>query len=274
MNNLPEGFERDALPAALTEPHLRLHVEPQDDSLESDEECASPSRTVIAASDIYKSYHKGNLSVPVLRGASVDVSEGQFLAIVGQSGSGKSTLLHVLGTLDDPDTGQIRFLDHRIDDRPAALRERLRNEEIGMIFQFYHLLPELSARENVMLPLMVSNGLLKFWFHRQAFQKRANELLEIVGLSHRANHKPAELSGGEMQRAAIARALIAKPRLLLADEPTGNLDCGTGQEIVDLLKRLNQEEQLTIVMVTHDQSVAKQAHRVVQLVEGRVAETE
>ncbi len=203
----------------------------------------------------------------------MDIPRGQFTAIVGQSGSGKSTLLHIIGTLDAPDSGEVHYDGRRIDNLGARERDALRNKEIGMIFQFYHLLPELTTLENVTLPLMIETGVLRYW--RQSREKigRAKELLEMVGLSHRLKHKPSELSGGEMQRVAIARALVAKPTLLLADEPTGNLDCHTSTEIMEILRSLNETTQLTIVMVTHDLSVAKRADRAVRLTEGRVAPT-
>ena len=200
----------------------------------------------------------------------MSVRQGEFLAIVGQSGSGKSTLLHLLGTLDAPDRGEIHYAGQRIDNLPAKARDALRNRQFGMIFQFYHLLPELSTLENVLMPLMITHGVWSYLRHRRRHRARAEELLEMVGLSHRLKHRPRELSGGEMQRAAIARALVAQPDLLLADEPTGNLDQATGQEIIRILRTLNQQRNLTIVMVTHDRAIADQADRIVRLAEGRI----
>lgn len=226
--------------------------------------------TLLAAHRVVKSYRKGKVSVPVLRGVDFQVGEGEFTAIVGQSGSGKSTLLHLLGTLDAPDQGEIVFEGQRIDHLSSGHRDRFRNRTCGMIFQFYHLLPELTTLENVLAPLMIRDGVFSYWFHRRQHLERANELLEMVGLGHRLKHKPRELSGGEMQRAAIARALITRPRLLLADEPTGNLDRQTGQEIMVILRTLNAEHNLTIVMVTHDHAIAAQADRTVRLAEGLV----
>lgn len=225
---------------------------------------------LLAARGLHKSYRKAKLAVPVLRGVDFSVPEGEFTAVIGQSGSGKTTLLHLLGTLDAPDEGEITFHENRIDNLPAAARDRLRNRSIGMVFQFYHLLPELSAIENVLTPIMIAEGPLRYLKNRRKHAERAAKLLEMVGLSHRLSHKPRELSGGEMQRAAIARALIAEPELLLADEPTGNLDRKNGQEILKILRTLNAQQKLTIVMVTHDASIAEQADRVVKLVEGRV----
>lgn len=220
--------------------------------------------------DLHKSYHKSAVEVPVLRGVSLSVRQGELLAIVGQSGSGKSTLLHLLGTLDAPDQGEVHYEGRRIDNLPARDRDHLRNNRFGMIFQFYHLLPELTTLENVLTPLLIANGLLSYMRHRSKHRARAAELLEMVGLSHRLKHRPRELSGGEMQRAAIARALVAKPDLLLADEPTGNLDAATGQEIIRILRDLNVTNKLTIVMVTHDLAIAQQADRVVRLANGRI----
>jgi lipoprotein-releasing system ATP-binding protein len=226
--------------------------------------------TILAARNLKKSYRKGQVEIPVLRGMNLQVRTGQLTAIVGQSGSGKSTLLHLLGTLDAPDSGQILFEGNRIDNLPIRGRDILRNRYFGMIFQFYHLLPELTTLENVVVPIMISLGAWSYWLRKRQHVARAKELLEMVGLGHRLKHKPRELSGGEMQRAAIARALISRPKVLLADEPTGNLDRRTGQEILDVLRTLNRQENLTIVMVTHDDSIARQADRTVRLVEGRV----
>jgi lipoprotein-releasing system ATP-binding protein len=227
----------------------------------------------LAAVGLRKNYRKGSVEIPVLKGVDLEVKCGEFLAIVGQSGSGKSTLLHCLGTLDVPTAGEVRFLGHRIDHLAAAHRDRLRNEEFGMIFQFYHLLPELSTLENVLMPLMVQYSLWSYWAHRRRYVAAAKELLHKVGLSHRLKHRPRELSGGEMQRAAIARALVNRPQILLADEPTGNLDQSTGFEILEILRTLNRQDNLSIIMVTHDNSIAAQADRVVRLVAGRVEHT-
>jgi len=227
----------------------------------------------LTAAALEKSYRKGKIVVPVLRGLDLKVREGEFLSIVGQSGCGKSTLLHLLGTLDSPDAGKIHFQGNRIDNLDPAGRDVLRNRYFGMIFQFYHLLPELTTIENVLAPIMIGQGVLTYFRKRKQNNEQAAALLEKVGLSHRLNHKPQELSGGEMQRAAIARALIADPEVLLADEPTGNLDRQTGEGIMSLLRRLNRQQNLTIVMVTHDESIARQADRRVCLVEGRVEKT-
>lgn len=224
----------------------------------------------LSACDLHKAYHKHKLVVPVLKGLDLTVDRGEFVTIVGQSGSGKSTLLHLLGTLDKPDQGAIHFVGRRIDQLPAAGRDALRNQVFGFIFQFYHLLPELDVMENTLMPEMIRSSVLSWWSRRRKLRKHAEELLARVGLSHRLNHRPNELSGGEMQRAAIARALINHPRVLLADEPTGNLDANTGAEIVRLLHDLNREDGLTIVMVTHNSEIAAGTDRVVRMVEGRL----
>jgi lipoprotein-releasing system ATP-binding protein len=225
---------------------------------------------ILSARGLTKSYRKGNVELPVLRGVDLDVHPSAVTSIIGQSGSGKSTLLHLLGTLDAPDEGEIYFEQNRIDDLPNRSQDILRNRYFGMVFQFYHLLPELSMLENVLSPVMISHGVWGYWRRRKGFVERARHLLNLVGLSHRERHKPRELSGGELQRTAIARALISRPQILLADEPTGNLDRQTGLEVLEILRTLNEQENLTIVMVTHDHSIAREADRMVQLVEGRM----
>ncbi|MCH2179740.1 MAG: ABC transporter ATP-binding protein [Mariniblastus sp.] len=226
--------------------------------------------SVLSVSDLYKSYHKGRLDVPVLKGIDIQIHEAEFTTIIGQSGSGKSTLLHLLGTLDAPDKGEIWFQERRIDNLPPRQKERIRNRDFGMIFQFYHLLPELTTLENVLIPRMVQDNFFAYMRNKKKYTERAKELLDIVGLSHRINHRPSEMSGGEMQRTAIARALISKPSILLADEPTGNLDEESGGEVMNTLMSLQQTENLTIVMVTHDNAIADKADRVIRLVDGKV----
>lgn len=239
------------------------------------------STALIAARGITKSYFRGqqaerrraksdDIEVPVLLGVDLDVERGEFTSVVGKSGCGKSTLLHLLGTLDRPDAGEILFDGKRIDNLPPSERDRMRNEVIGFIFQFYHLLPELNALENVLVPLMIRHGMWSYLGQRSKLRQEAERLLDRVGLSHRRKHRPGELSGGEMQRAAIARALVGNPQILLADEPTGNLDATTGQDIIDLLISLNRDDQLTVIMVTHDGAIANRADRVIRLAEGRV----
>ncbi len=230
-----------------------------------------PYLSAIAVEKIYlKSQHK----IPVLRGVDFHIRRGELVSIIGQSGSGKSTLLHLMGLLDKPTIGEIHIEGQRVDDLPAATRDELRNRVFGFIFQFYHLLPELSVLENVLAPLMIRDSTLTYWRNRHEYETRAREMIDKVGLSHRLKHRPSELSGGEMQRAAIARALVAEPSILLADEPTGNLDAQTGRGIIDLLKKLNAEQKLTVVMVTHDESIAAQAGRIVRLANGRLQRLE
>ncbi len=224
----------------------------------------------LAAEGLFKTYKKNRIAVPVLKGVNFTAEQGKMTAIIGQSGSGKSTLLHLLATLDRPDAGEVFFEGRRIDSLPRAERDQFRNQQLGMIFQFYHLLPELSTLENVLAPQMIGAGIWGYLSQRKALKARAKEILEMVGLGHRLNHKPNELSGGEMQRTAIARALVTRPRLLLADEPTGNLDQETGAGVLDIIERVNREEGLTVVMVTHDESIAQRCDRVVRLVRGRV----
>ena len=230
----------------------------------------APGGEILSAHFVRKSYRRGSLVIPVLQGVELSVNEGEFVAIIGSSGCGKTTLLHLLATLDRPDSGEICFEGNRIDYLPTAGRDILRNRYFGMVFQFYHLLPELNVLENVLSPAMIGQGILGYLANRRANHRRAKEMLELVGLSHRLQHKPRELSGGEMQRTAIARALVSQPRVLLADEPTGNLDKHSGDEIMEILRRLNAEQNLTIVMVTHDSRIAAQADRTVTLVDGRV----
>jgi lipoprotein-releasing system ATP-binding protein len=228
--------------------------------------------THIAAAGLRKSYRKGRNEVPVLRRVDLEAEHGEIVAVVGASGSGKSTLLHILGLLDEPDAGLVTVDRQRIDNRPGRDRDAMRNQLFGFIFQFYHLLPELTALENVMMPNLIRESAWSYWKERRRIRRDAAELLERVGLGHRLNHLPAELSGGEMQRAAIARALAGRPGILLADEPTGNLDAASGQGVLDLLRDLNRERELTMILVTHDQHIAGQADRAVRLTEGRIEE--
>jgi ABC-type lipoprotein export system ATPase subunit len=226
---------------------------------------------ILAAENVKKTYHLGRVRVPVLHDASISVAAGEWVAIVGSSGSGKSTLLHLLGGLDraDADSGPILFGGEDLRRFDAGRENRYRNRDVGFVFQFYHLLPELTVLENAMLPALVGLSRLRWMSERSALRKRTADLLATCGLSHRLGHRPAELSGGERQRVAIARALINEPKILLADEPTGNLDVHTGGGILDLLGQ-RHAEGLTVVMVTHDVSVAARAQRQVCIADGRV----
>jgi lipoprotein-releasing system ATP-binding protein len=264
-------------PVAPSGPHFPI-VTPYDEELVAAEDPIAPpalaaqSPVDLSAVRLTKNYRKGPVEIPVLGGVDLEVRRGEFLAIIGQSGSGKSTLLHLLGTLDAPTSGEVHFDGRRIDNLATAERDRLRNTIFGMIFQFYHLLPELTTLENVLSPLMIRHGAWAYRRHRREHVQAARELLQLVGLSHRLKHRPRELSGGEMQRTAIARALISGPRILLADEPTGNLDAETGREILRILRTLNRTQNLSIVMVTHDTAIAAEADRIVRLAAGRVEE--
>ena len=220
---------------------------------------------LLSARDVHKTYFLGRRALEVLRGVDVELRRGDFLALRGASGAGKSTLLHLLGGLDAPNQGEIRLAGRNLTGLSRRELARLRNEEVGFIFQAYYLLPELDALENVCLPARMAR--------RPADQAaaRGQELLRRVGLQERMEHKPYELSGGEQQRVAIARALINEPDLVLADEPTGNLDSHTGQEIIDLLCGLRDEKQTTLIIATHDSKLAARAPRVVELVDGQVS---
>ncbi|MBM3979689.1 MAG: ABC transporter ATP-binding protein [Planctomycetes bacterium] len=227
---------------------------------------------MLTAKNLCKFYRRHAVEVRVLNGLNLEVRTGEFLSIVGASGSGKSTLLHLLGTLDAPDAGEVRLDGARIDNLPGRARDALRNRTFGYIFQFYHLLPELSLLDNVLMPAYIGHSVLSWWQTRAQWRRRATDLVAKVGLSHRIKHRPRELSGGEMQRTAIARALLMNPRILLADEPTGNLDAAAGSEIVRLLREINREERVTIVMVTHNLDIVAATDRVVRMVNGVVTE--
>jgi lipoprotein-releasing system ATP-binding protein len=227
------------------------------------------SHVILKAAGVRKSYRMGATRVEVLRGVDLTVREGEFIAIVGASGSGKSTLLHILGGLDRPDKGVVQFDGRDLNRIGARELNRYRNNMVGFVFQFYHLLDELNVLENIILPAMVSRSVIGWLLTRRAATKRATELLEQMGLKERVRHKPYQLSGGERQRVAIGRALMNRPRLLLADEPTGNLDSVTGNGILNVFEHLNRAGQ-TIVMVTHDERIAERAQRVIVLEDGRI----
>ena len=223
----------------------------------------------LVAQDMVKDYRQGATTLRVLHGVSLSVREGEFLVIVGASGAGKSTLLHLLGLLDTPTSGQLFFSDERLSSLSGRAQSRRRNLLFGFVFQFFHLLPDFTATENVMLPSMVSSSVLG-WGHRKAAARaRAESLLDRVGLKDRMLHRPTQLSGGERQRVAFCRALMNDPRVLLLDEPTGNLDSKTGAEIHSLIHDLNQSGQ-TVIMVTHDEDAARRADRIVRIRDGRI----
>ena len=222
---------------------------------------------ILQCRDVRKTYRNGKQVLHVLRGVDVDVREHEVLAISGLSGAGKSTLLHIMSSLDSPTSGTVLFRGKEINRLDKKEINRLRNEEIGFVFQFYHLVPEFSAIENVMLPALVRG------VRRRHARKRAMELLESVGLEARTRHKPSELSGGEQQRVAIARALYSDPALVFADEPTGNLDAETSEGIQALLLGLNRDRNTTLVVVTHDEGFARAANRWMRLVGGTIEES-
>ncbi len=220
---------------------------------------------MIQVKELSKIYRMGSVEVPALQGVSFQIERGEVVAIMGQSGSGKSTLMHVLGCLDQPTSGEY-YLDGK---NIAGMSEDelavIRNQRIGFVFQQFNLLPRMTVRRNVELPLMYNGG-----NPQRKVAQRSEAILQAVGLAGRMHHRPTELSGGEQQRVAIARALINEPDLVLADEPTGNLDSRTGAEIIQLLLRLNQEKGITLVIVTHDITIASQAQRVIRLRDGKI----
>ena len=274
MNSIKPAKMNPKANKPATGPYRVVRPELELDTIEGAlEQTRMPSlgeKAIVEARDVKKSYRRSKTIVPVLKGVDFSAERGKITAIVGQSGSGKSTLLHLLGTLDRPDSGEIQFDGQRTDNLPSRKRDAFRNKQLGMIFQFYHLLPELTLLENVIAPAMIGQSIFSYFRNRSAILKRAKELTDMVGLSHRLHHKPCELSGGEMQRTAIARALVTAPKLLLADEPTGNLDQESGHSILQLMRDLNRDTGLTIVMVTHDENIAQQCDALVRLKGGKL----
>ena len=226
---------------------------------------ADLNETLIRVTDVHKVYRRGGESVDVLQGASLEIPRGDFVALMGPSGSGKTTLLNLLGGLDRPTSGSIEIGGERIEQMSEGQLSRWRARHVGFVFQIYHLIPVLTAERNVELPLLLTK------LSRSERKRRALTALEIVGLADRAKHRPAQLSGGQEQRVGIARAIVGDPTLLLCDEPTGDLDRKSGDEILDLLGALNARFNKTIVMVTHDPQAAIRAQRVVHLDKGRLS---
>ncbi|QIC73970.1 lipoprotein-releasing ABC transporter ATP-binding protein LolD [Acinetobacter indicus] len=221
------------------------------------------NKTVLEAKQVTKHFTDGKTTVDVLRGLDLKIEQGQFVSIVGASGSGKSTLLHVLGGLDRPSQGEVYLNGQRFDNLGEAERGYLRNQYLGFVYQFHHLLPEFSALENVVMPLM-----LRKESNFKEVKQQAEYLLDRVGLSHRLTHKPGELSGGERQRVALARAIVTKPAVMLADEPTGNLDRKTAIKIFELLRELRREFNMAMLIVTHDEELAKSADTILHMQDG------
>ncbi len=222
------------------------------------------SDLILKAQDLKKSYDLGRRIINVLHGVSLEIGQGEFLSLQGASGTGKSTLLHLLGGLDEPTSGLVFSNGHLLSNMTSSRLAKWRNTEVGFVFQSYHLLPEFDALENVLIPARIAH--VKYL----RSLPRAKMLLERVGLGDRMHHLPAELSGGEQQRVALARALINNPKILLADEPTGNLDSKTGNDVLNLLCDLQAEAELTMIIATHDQKVAERARNTVRLVDGLI----
>ncbi len=228
------------------------------------------SAPLLRARDLIKDYRIGRAPLRVLHGVSMEVRPGELLSIAGPSGAGKSTLLHLLGLLDTPTCGAVYYGGRDLAALSPAEQAYWRNRLFGFVFQFYHLLPDFTAAENVSMPALAAAGVLGWRAARRRARRRALEVLELVGLAGRARHRPAQLSGGERQRVAIARALINEPDVLLCDEPTGNLDTDTGARILELLGRVRRQTGCTMVVVTHDETVAAMGERTLHLVDGRI----
>lgn len=224
---------------------------------------------ILQCRGLSKTFTQGGSKVPVLRTIDLDIRQGETVAIVGASGSGKSTLLHILGGLDAPTAGEVSLLGARMDKLSAVAQGDLRNKALGFVYQFHHLLPEFSALENVAMPLLI--GAKARNLTAAEAKRQATEMLNDVGLSHRLTHKPGELSGGERQRVAVARALVTRPACVLADEPTGNLDRGTADQVFDLILQLNQKIGTALIMVTHDPTLAARMQRKLTLTDGVLA---
>lgn len=219
---------------------------------------------LIELKDIYKTYHIGDMDVPVLKGVSLQIAKGELVALMGSSGSGKSTLMNILGCLDRPSSGEYWLNQKEVGRFSADDRALLRNSTMGFVFQSFNLLPRATALENVSMPLSYAAS----YISDKEARKRAAEMLSRVGLQDRMDHEPSQLSGGQQQRVAIARALINRPPVLFADEPTGNLDSRTSDEVLQMFRKLNQEDGITIIIVTHDPAVAKHANRIIRITDG------
>ncbi len=222
--------------------------------------------SILETFDLCKTYELGEIEIEVLKDVNLTINQGEFVSLMGPSGSGKSTLLYLLGGLDKPTSGKVRLKGRELSDMKDKEESKIRRREIGFVFQFYNLVPNLNLEENIMLPILLDGKKLK------NYRSRLDEILELVGLTERRKHTPRELSGGQQQRVAIARALVNEPDLILADEPTGNLDSKTSTDIMELFKKINQERGKTIVQVTHSAEAAKYGTRLLNVKDGRVWE--
>jgi lipoprotein-releasing system ATP-binding protein len=220
------------------------------------------SDPILRVSELKKTFSKNGVEINVIKGINIDIYEGDFITIMGPSGAGKSTFLHILGTLDNPSEGDIFFRDRNVKEFTEDEESKFRNEKVGFVFQFYHLLQDFNVIENIMMPLLIKR------LNQADAIAKAENFLEIMGLKHRRDHKPGELSGGEQQRVAIARALVNEPEIILADEPTGNLDRKTGKEVLDYLLSLNERLSSTLILVTHDPEIGSIGERKMKMVDG------
>ena len=222
------------------------------------------SEPILRVSGLKKTFSKNGVEINVIKGINVNINEGDFITIMGPSGAGKSTFLHILGTLDKPSEGDIFFRDRNIKEFSEDEESKFRNEKVGFVFQFYHLLQDFNVIENIIMPLLIRR------LSRNDAIAKAESFLEIMGLQHRREHKPGELSGGEQQRVAIARALVNEPEIILADEPTGNLDRKTGKEVLNYLLSINDRLSSTLVLVTHDPEIGSIGERKMKMVDGEL----
>jgi len=222
------------------------------------------SDSILRVSGLKKSFKKNGVEINVIKGIDIDIHEGDFITIMGPSGAGKSTFLHILGTLDKPSEGDVLFRERNVKGFTEDEESRFRNEKVGFVFQFYHLLQDFNVIENIMMPLLIRR------LNQADARNKAETFLEIMGLKHRRDHKPGELSGGEQQRVAIARALVNEPEIILADEPTGNLDRKTGKEVLDYLLSVNEQLSSTLILVTHDPEIGSIGERKMKMVDGEL----
>lgn len=232
----------------------------------------SGNNVILKGASLYKSFYADRRELPVLKGVDIEVFRGENLMICGPSGAGKSTLLHLLGLLNEPTTGKVFFNGEEVTSASESRKANIRNRDFGFVFQFYHLLPDLSAAENVILPLMVKYGVFSWHAVKKSHRQKVEEILKQMGLYERRKHNPNQLSGGERQRVAIARALITDPKIVFCDEPTGNLDTKTAKEIVDVLWKVKEQFKETFIIVTHNKELAQSGSRTLNMLDGRLYE--